>query len=206
MDFSRHCGVNYYRHFPGQKVREIIVNKKTGFKIRDPYKPVIIRDYRHKLFYSNEPVIPKATGFNLPGFGKYYIETGSISMLQEPISYKPLSLPPFERDLGDFTNFAVEFGDNPHKCTVYPDRKLILFDVSFQDATLPAFYFIYYHELAHRYYKTEKYTDRLAVNYMLHKGFNPYQIGSAHVRSLSDSKFDRKLDTVNQLIIANGSR
>jgi hypothetical protein len=180
----------------------VILDQKTGFRIRDVNCPVIVRDFRGVLFYTTEPLVPRVKEFNLPQ-GKYLID-GPVSRMEKPVKYNLLSLPNPERKMSDPFDFEVLFGSNPHKCTIDFKKGTIFFDNIFKEKPLPEVYFILYHEFAHQYFKTEKYTDALASNYMLIKGFNPSQIGRAHVNSLSSRQIERKEYNINKIIEANG--
>lgn len=182
----------------------IALNKKTGFRIIDRSKPVNIRDERGLLFYTTEPLLPRVEMFNLPA-GTYEID-GGIRIMDKPVKYNAIPLPPVERNHPNPIGFDITFGDNPHKCTINFAKRLIFFDNSFKEKTLPEIYFVLYHEYAHQYYKTEKYADILASNYMLVKGFNPSQIARAHITSLSCRQLHRKKFNVEQLITANGNK
>lgn len=184
-------------------MRELQVNKKTGYKILEPEKPVIIRDFRGLLFYTTETMLPKVTEFNLPE-GKYLVDSGRFKEMAAPVKYNLLPLPPQERIMPDPLDFKIIFDRNPYKCTINFKEKTIKFDNSFKGKPLPEIYFVLFHEFAHRYFKTEKYCDVLASNYMLVKGFNPSQIGRAHINSLSHRQWERKKYNIQQMIEANG--
>lgn len=185
-------------------MRELIVNKKTGFKVLDPSIPILIRDFRGMLFYSTESMVPDVTEFNLPE-GKYFVVSGKFKAMENPVEYNLLKLPPQERVMPDPMDFQIKFTDNPYKCTINFKDKTITFDNSFKSKILPEIYFVLYHEYAHRYFLTEKHCDVLASNYMLKKGFNPSQIGRAHVNSLSHRQYERKRYNIQKMIEANGN-
>ena len=181
-------------------MRELILNKKTGFRVKDSGKPVIIRDETGQSFYNTEPILPRVIAFNLPK-GKYWIEKGHFERLESPLNYPLFKLPQFERyGFPDAKKFKIVFGENPNKCSILWDKKIILFDNSLKYYTKPMFDFIRFHEYAHRHYKTEKFCDLMAVNYMLFKGYNPSQIGETPVLSLSDNAYDRKVWLVNKIL------
>ncbi len=190
------------------------VNKKTGFTINDPSKPLIIRDNRGLLFYSTEFMLPKklVTCFNMPGFGKFFIETGNISVRPAPIEYpkvikpgtlkprvNPLTGEPFPSPL----DFDVEWGINPNKCTIKWNEHIIFFDSMFKEKPLPVVFFILGHEYAHEYSEDESICDQISGDFMKDLGFNPSQIAQAP-QILSDRANQRKINMVNSLIQANG--
>lgn len=187
----------------------LFCDKKKGFVIKDVTKPVIIRDKRGVLFYSTEPLLPRIKEFNLPGvdslglLGEYFVDSGLFSPKPEPIEYKMIKLPTRERDWGSPKDFKITFGSNPNKCTVSYRLKHIHFDNSFLEKPLPELYFVLNHEYAHRFYHTEKYCDAMATNYMLKMGFNPEQIGKAHIDSLSAAQFARKEFNINKILELN---
>lgn len=184
---------------------KLTVDEKTGFRIRDPYTPVIIRDFRGILFYSTEDQMPKVKEFNLPP-GEYFVESGKFTQMAAPVKYRLLPIPFPERFFDDPGNFEVRFGDNPHKCTISFGGRWILFDESFKEKPIPQIWHTLYHEFGHAKYKTEKYADTYAHNCMLKKGFNPYQISRAHIMSLSAAALERKVYNAELMIKSNGDK
>lgn len=196
-------------------MRKLTLNKKTGFKIKEPFKPVIIRDERGILFYSTEELIPRAENFNLPR-GTYFVDSGSF--VSTPlVRYNLIKLPAAQRWFyPSVTNFPVRFVNNPNKCSIDWDNKVILFDHSFKEKPLPVIDFILSHEIGHKYYPGQKivdgkldnegecYADWFAANRMLKKGYNPSQIGYAQLESLSEKQRKRKNLLINKIISANG--
>lgn len=180
----------------------IIIPQKTGFYIIDPFNPVNIRDFRNKLFYSTEPLLPKVKNFNLP-VGKYFVENGLIRVLKEPVKYPLLRMPKPERKLISPFDFEIIVKDNPNKCTINWNKKTITFDPEIMEKSLSEIYFILYHEYGHQLFNTEKYADLVACNYMLRKGFNPSQIASAPILSLSERAQERKEYIVNNFTNGN---
>jgi hypothetical protein len=182
-------------------MRQFVVTKKTGFAILDPNKPLIIRDARGILFYTTETLTKKPTCFNMPPFGKFFIEDGNgISPLKNPVPYKLANLPPMIRRFDDPDNFKIIFGINPNKCTVKWNDKIFLFDSMFRERPLPQIFFILYHEYGHAFTNNEKIADRIASNYMKMRGFNPSQIGAASINALSERQLPRKQELVNSLL------
>lgn len=171
-------------------MRKLIIEKKTGFKNLQPHIPIIIRDNRFILFYSTEGMTP-VRFFNMPQ-GEYYIDSGSIEQMNEPVKFKRYSLPAIERNLPEPSNFSVVFGNNPNKCTIQWRFKRIYFDESFRNKPKPVSYFILCHEFGHAKYKTEKYADLFAANRMIDKGYNPSQIIKANINGLSSKQLKRK--------------
>jgi hypothetical protein len=179
-------------------MRQLVLKEKTGFKVTNPYEPVIIRDFRGILFYTTEPLLPKVKEFNLPP-GTYFVQSGYIQQKSNPVDYKSLRLPPYERNMPVPSDFVVKFGTNPNKCTIFWDLGYILFDNHFKEKPLYEVAFILNHEMGHSKYKTEKYADLFAANEMLKKGYNPSQIGVAPIDSLSEMQYERKRFIVNNL-------
>ena len=184
-------------------MRKIFLTKKTGF-INVGNKPIIIRDYRGIKFYDTSGLSPQPEKFNMPQ-GEYYLDQGHIRET-EPVNYPLVKLPPFERNLKKPYNFKIIFGDNPNKCTIYWRKKIILFDNDLKDYSLPELDFIRFHEFGHARFKTEKYADLMAVNYMLTKGYNPLQIGEAQLTSLSDNNYERKVFLTNKIVSYENKR
>lgn len=185
-------------------MQKFVVRKKTGFEIKDPIKPVIIRDNRGILFYSTESRVPKTTCFNLPPFGNYFLETGEqysgISVLPKPIEYKLAKLPPTQPRFESPFDFPIKFGVNKNKCTIKWGEQIIFFDNAFKEKPLPQVFFILYHEYAHAFYQSETLCDQMAGNYMKVRGFNPSQIGEAPILALSERQEQRKQNMVESLI------
>ena len=75
---------------------------------------------------------------------------------------------------------------------------LIVFDNSFKSKPLYVTYFIFFHELGHKYYKKEHYADLYAAKHMLNSGFNVTQVLQAPFQSLSAKSMIRA-----QLLINN---
>lgn len=179
-------------------MRKLVVTEKTGYKVNDIYKPIVIRDYRGIMFYTTEPLLPKVKEFNLPT-GTYFVDSGYFSPMPYPVEYELKKLPPPQRKFPKPYDYRVRFDYNPNKCTIFWDLGIILFDNRLKDCSLPELYFILYHEISHARYKEEKYADLMAVNYMLCKGFNPSQIGMAPITSLSSAQYERKKYIVEKL-------
>lgn len=176
--------------------RQLTVSVKSGFKINNPNVPVIIRDCRGILFYSTELQVPNVKTFNLP-CGTYLVDSGFFTKMEKPVDYPLKKLPPVERNRPVPSDFKIIWGDNPNKCSVIWPRKVILFDGSLEEYRLPELYFILYHEYSHASYKTEKFCDLKAYNYMIKKGYNPEQIGMSLIDSLSEEQGKRKRFLVN---------
>lgn len=179
--------------------RQLSIHEKSGFKINNPQVPVIIRDCRGILFYSTELQTPNVKEFNLPP-GQYLVDSGYFTKMNKPVNYPLKKLPPAERHRPIPSNFTIVWGDNPNKCSVIWPRKVILFDKSLEDYRLPELFFILYHEYSHASYKTEKFCDLKAYNYMILKGYNPEQIGMSQIDSLSSEQRERKRFLTNVII------
>lgn len=179
-------------------MRQINIKKKTGFRVTDPFQPIVIRDHRGIFFYSTEPMLPKVKQFNLPP-GTYCVDTGYFSPMAFPVKYDRIRLPFPERILPKPEFFAVSFGNNPNKCTIFWNEKRILFDNQFREKPLYEVFSILFHEEGHHLYKTEKYADIYAANKMLEYGFNPYYTGIAPLASLSNKQIERKNYVVDKL-------
>jgi hypothetical protein len=108
-------------------MKPLNIGVKTGFIVKDVYKPIIIRDARGVLFYETESLLPKVEFFNLPA-GHYFVEKGWFSETLLPRVYPLAVLPPPERQYPDPTYFDIEFGDNPNKCSILWDERVIVFD------------------------------------------------------------------------------
>ncbi|MFA7302011.1 MAG: hypothetical protein WC069_06895 [Candidatus Shapirobacteria bacterium] len=180
-------------------MQEITLNKKTGFRNLTPSKIVVINDFRGLPFYSTEEIGNPVKEFNLPE-GKYYLVCGNIAKMVKPVKYRLAPLPIPQRNLKPPFDFNVIFSENPNKCSILWGKKVIVFDYSLKEKSLPELWFILFHEFSHARYSTEKYADLSASNLMKVKGFNPSQIGNAPITSLSSIQFERKNFIVDNLI------
>lgn len=183
---------------------ELMVTKKTGYIVTDPSVPIIIRDNRGVLFYSTEPLVPKTKRFNMPALGKFLVDSGKFRLANEPVFYQLVRLPKRTAYRESPVNFRIKFSDNKNKATIDFLAREITFDTSVAELPLPYIYYLYYHEIAHQFfgtnkplnspeYKTcEKWCDVMASNYMLNKGFNPSQIKEAQKNTLSERNEYRK--------------
>ncbi len=178
-------------------MKKLFLENKSGFVA---YSPFTIYEPNGNVFYSSDFTDKIAKNkkllFNLPA-GKFYLE-GDITKLKKPKIFKDISLPKPERNIPR-GRYKIIFGKNPNKCTIYYKAKLIVFDNAFKDAPLYVKYDIYFHELGHHFYKTEKYADLYAIKKMLDYGFNPSQIGRVKIIALSSTSFQRKKYIINKL-------
>ena len=182
-------------------MRNLIIKEKTGFRTSLPFE---IIDSKGRLFYSNKfcnALQNKGfVKFNLPkGTYKY---NGTFEKLPRVVEQVNINLPKPERLLNE-SNYRIEYGENPNKCTIYYSKGLILFDNQFKN--LPKFIkiYIFLHEIGHHYYKTEKLADLFATKKMLELGFNPSQVGLTQLFILSDKQKERKEFIINNLTQKN---
>lgn len=157
-----------------------------GFRCEN--REVLIYDQHAKPFYFfTLPEHQRFVKFNLPR-GKYFTCNNLTEV--SPVKYDLPKLPKRERN-GKPEVFPVLIADNPNKCTINFDKKVIIIDPEL--CKLPAFvlYYILEHERGHFYYSTEKYADLFAAHQMLKNGFNPSQIAQANNLTLTASP-DRK--------------
>jgi hypothetical protein len=190
-------------------MRKLVVNKKTGLRIKDVYKPVIIRDDRMIIFYSTESMLPDCNVFNLPK-GTYFVESGNFESLPSPIPFTLIKLPTGNRFFyPNAGNFPIKIVKNPNKCSIDWERKVILLDESFREKSWPIIDFILSHEIGHKYYgdkpDSEINADLFAANRMIKKGYNPSQIAYAQLDSLSGRQLERK-NVLTQKIINSYER
>ncbi len=178
-------------------MKKLTIYKKSGFSTSLPFK---IYDKNGFIFYSSDFTDKILKGnrlfFNLP-IGEYFLN-GLLRKENKPFEHKPIILPPYERDKGK-KNYKIIFGDNPNKCTVFYDKEIILFDNSLKNVPSYMKFHIYFHELGHRYYQTEKFADLFAAKKMLELGFNISQIGYSNLEMLSETQKERKQFLINKL-------
>jgi len=172
----------------------ITVSKKTGYRATS--YPIVIKDSKYNDFFETKP---DTETFNLPP-GNYMVEKGTFAELAAPVKYKLFRMPWPERFFYPIPyNYEVVFAPNPSKCSIFWDVPLIVFDTSYQNASQVVLDFLYFHEVAHCRYKTEKYCDLYAANEMLKAGYNPIQIGLAPALTLSEAQDDRVNYLINKL-------
>jgi len=182
-------------------MKQISVANKTGFKIANPNRLLVIRDADGRIFYTNEGLIPNVKAFNLPGGLRLFLDQGAILRMPFPVKYKLFQLPKRQRFLKPSPrNFKVSFAKNPNRCTIDWNARTITYDTYLKNASIPTNLFILYHEYGHQYYGTEKYADLYSANCMLRRGFNPSQIGMTIIMSLSPEQIDRKQFIIEKLV------
>jgi hypothetical protein len=186
----------------GKKMPVLTVKGRTGFR-NVSGNPILILDERGERFYDTRQLLKRVQMFNLPE-GKYYVAQGDIARMGKPIDYELTPMPEKERNLsGDFSNFNLNFVNNPATGTVVPAAKEKFYDHALKDLPLPYSMFIDAHENGHKFYVTEKYCDRYAANKLLERGYNPSQIAEAIIMTLSPDKAARKEEIVRALLNAN---
>lgn len=160
---------------------------KTGCFCKERFR---IYDYKGILFYCSDWPGQFIGLFNLPE-GTYYTKA-NITILPKPNPSPVLKLPRRERHKKPPKNITVQFGHNPSKATIYHKQNRILFDTQFLRKPLYVVWFIYYHELGHKLYKSEHKADLFAAKMMFRDGFNETQIMQAPFNSLSSKQNFRK--------------
>jgi hypothetical protein len=178
---------------------KLVLKNKTGFMNKTPLSAVIIADSRGIIFYNTTEIKRPVSMFNLPS-GEYTIIKGNIQKLRKPVHYRLPSLPSPERNIKPPFDYRILFAENPNKCSIFWDRKEIVFDSSFLQAPQYELFFILFHEYGHALYKSEHLADLAAVRLMLIRGYNPSQVGKAPITSLSTAQGKRKNHVVNKLL------
>lgn len=164
------------------------LREKTGFFTNDAKVRIYTREV--DLFYFKDPKkLP--FHFNLPR-GVYY--TNNTLKETQARRYKLPMLPAKERHKKIPNNLEIVYGNNPHKASIYFEKHMILLDYGIKKLSKPQKTNIILHELAHYYYKTEKYCDLWAAREMLVQGYNPSQIFFSIYGTLnnSDTSLERK--------------
>jgi hypothetical protein len=160
---------------------------KTGCFCKGSFR---IYDYKGRLFYDSSWPGQTLGLFNLPE-GTYYTKE-NIKFLDKPNPSPVLRLPRRERNKKPPKNIIIKFGNNPAKATIFHKQNKILFDTQFLQKPLYVIWFIYYHELGHKLYKSEHKADLFAAKMMFRDGFNETQIMQAPFDSLSSKNNFRK--------------
>lgn len=155
---------------------------------------VVVRDAHGMPFYVMEGRSPNAL-FTLPS-GTYTIEGDVVPLRPMDPKPEPILPPPL---VAMPANVRVEYGHNPHKCSINLERGRILMDRSM--LALPSFVrtFILFHEIGHYYHNDEAECDKFAADAMIAAGFNPTQVHMASRMSLSDNADHRKNSTYQYL-------
>jgi hypothetical protein len=166
---------------------KIVVKRKTGFHSNER---VIIYDFRNQLFYDSIWAGNFIGLFNLP-IGTYYTNS-NITKLNKPVKTPYVPLPKRERNKKMPKRLIIKYAENPSKATIFHDTNTIVFDTSFLRKPLYVVYFIMFHELGHKLYKTEHKADLYATKRMFGAGFNQSQIMLAPFQSLSSKNHFRR--------------
>ena len=164
-----------------------IVNKhKKGFVTTD--KKIRIFDKNRKPFYIFD-AHKDVTRFNLPK-GVFYTKN-KISPLKKPVRYR-LVLPKRERNIKRPKRIRIKWGNNPNKASIRLKTGQIFIDNIFRE-DYPAFVptYLFFHEIGHYFYASEKGADAWARVQMLKRGYNPSQIYMASSLTLSDKSQHR---------------
>lgn len=171
---------------------EITTNAKTLFYFPN-YKTEKLElfDSRNILFYSSDFSNNFKGYFYLPK-GKFTTDN-QIKKSNKSLQQPKIKLPKRQRDYKhNFKEFKIFFGENKHKCSIFHNDKIILFDSSFLKEPQYIIDFILYHEHGHNYYSSEELADLFSVAKMIKKGYNPSQIINCPF-SLSDKQEKRKI-------------
>lgn len=158
------------------------VDKISGFYCKDIPK---IFDANNNIFYYPTYLKKWRGKFNLP-IGVYYTDSNLVKLTTPHQFLKGFNLPRFEREFLDNVDKAkVLFDENPHKCTIFHDKNIILFDNSFKSKPLLDLLTIVGHERGHKKYFTEWKCDLYAYYLMLKKGYNPSQVKISMFKTLN---------------------
>lgn len=164
------------------------VDEKQGFKTSD--KRIRIYDQEGNLFYFRDHDRSFCV-FNLP---KGVYKTTNDLHRVPCRKYKLPQLPKRERNgkIPKRKDLSIIYTSNPHKASIYREKKLIIFDNEFKRLSIPQRIHAFFHELGHYYYSTEAYCDLFATREMLKIGFNPSQVYWSINGTLSDASSYRK--------------
>ena len=173
------------------------VDRLTGVRSTTPVR---IYDSEMSLFYYNEPKGGDLF-FNLPT-GNYFVESGDLNFC-EPLKFSKIENIAPTRSLKRPERMEIYIGENPHKCSVYQEKGIILFDRNFYESLgVLGREFIYNHEMAHFDYDgseaEEIACDVYAANQMLENGYNPSQLYSIAVFTLSLGESNPRVLALNE--------
>lgn len=166
-------------------MKKLSVKQASGFVTSD--KKIRILDANRKPFYFFDTKNDR-TEFNLPK--GVYLTENDIKGLPEKIKFKTPVLKP-ERKISIPKKIKFIWGQNPNKASVILNKGIILVDEGFKQFPRFVQVYLFYHEIGHYFFKSEKGADSFARVQMLKRGFNPSQVGMASRISLSPKSVHR---------------
>lgn len=126
------------------------------------------------LFYKKEGEVK----FNLPP-GEYEYK-GDIERLSYPVKYRypPLPFPEKISILPPAKKLVILIDEKIQRAKIRVADNLMLIGPPVLQMTTPEIASIFFHEIGHYYYTTEKYCDYYSIVCMIKLGFNPSQFVS----------------------------
>lgn len=169
------------------------LDKKTTLQSSEP--KILIFDSSGLCYFINNVKGGKHY-FNLPK-GKYFTNNKCFKA-KRPLNYSVPDLPKAEGKRPLPKKFTVMYGKNPNKCSVFPDKGLVIFDKSLRKLPRFILQYIMFHELGHYFYfgngnDSEMKCDTFANIQMIKRGWNPSNCFIANQFVLSNAQTDRKL-------------
>jgi len=172
-------------------LREINIIEKTGFESSDPV--ILIYDNNMNVFYEKEN---KTGKFNLPK-GSYF--TRNNVKETKPINYK-ITLPKADlKPRFNLNNLSLVLNNNPNKASINTVTGKIFFNAEILRGSKTEYYFIFFHEIGHLFFNTEKKCDDFSAAKLLSLGFNPSQIFKASKKTLSKKNYQRIRNTFKKV-------
>lgn len=162
----------------------MLLNRKTGFIANNP----VIYDKRG-LFYRKDGEVK----FNLPP-GEYKFDC-ELNKLSYPVKYRYPTLPFPEKFsiLPPAKKLVILLDEKLQRAKIRVADNLMVVGRPMLNMLTPEIASIFFHEIGHYYYTTEKYCDYYSIVCMIKLGFNPSQFVSfLHVLGNGDESIKRK--------------
>lgn len=174
-------------------LRKLNIKSVSGFECSNP--ETLIFDNKGNVFYRRKARNGKLI-FNLPR-GVYFTENILTQVM--PVNYK-IKLP--KRDFSPkikLSELSIIFNKNPHKASINTRTGKIYFNTDLLKENKAFYYFVFFHEIGHLFYKSELNCDNFSTAQLLKLGFNPSQIFEASKKTLSKKNYRRIFNTFKKV-------
>jgi hypothetical protein len=173
-------------------MKTLKISEKTGFFCPDPVF-LIFEARNGKIFY--EKINSGSNKFNLPK-GEYLTDN-SVKEIP-PIEYaiklnKPVKKPKKRLKIN------IVFTSNKHKASINKNTGKIYFEKNLFKLDKTKYIYIFFHELGHLFYNSEKDCDDFSAACLIKIGYNPSQIAKASLKTLNKKNYQRILNTYTKI-------